>query len=480
LLAGIVLLSRNVAVEHKVELETRATEGRASIALNDQVDAMSPGCGCLDPSFGAHPWYGFGVPSSGFDLDVVTQGTRGLVPGRWALTAMVPALDRINWYGVPDHTVGLRVRVWRGGRSRLVFAGRTAFALLLAHGVVTVDHGARFPYAAVMPGSGGMTEFASARGSRAEFGSAMHIVSAVPGRGSDDAAFDRRRRPTAEDLQRGPMVDVLGPRVTFRSDDAADLEVYAALQPLAGVAGADQVEVTLRTPFALRLIPHPVPRRWREELSGAWRAMVARASREGRTRLLRGLLRGPRFQGRRVTTDPLPPFAVRLRRLSVPDDRTWRRFARFSQRDGSVGSLLSASRFDMFLTTIYQTPPVTTLRQVGVFGRVTHYASSAVRGRLTDGSKSTPIARGQHLVVDSDPGLRAGRYSLTPLISAGSPTAASVIDGRAKVRLDGAPLTRLPVLPWIVGVLGTAFFGLVVTAIVRWMLSEDPDQPPAR
>ena len=164
----------------------------------------------------------------------------------------------------------------------------------------------------------------------------------------------------------------------------------------------------------------------------------------------------------------------------MPDDRTWQRFARFSQHDGSVVSMLSAASSDLFQTTLYQTPPVTTRRQVGVFGRVTHYASSAVRGRLTDGSTSTPIARGQPLVVDSERGLRAGRYSLTPLVSAGPPTAASVVDGKAKVRLDGAPLTRLPVLPWIAGVLGTALFGLVVTAIVRWMLSDDERPPPAR
>jgi hypothetical protein len=474
-IVGIVLLSRSVAVDHKVELAIRATEGRAAVSLDAQANAMSPGCGCLDPSFGAHPWYGFGLPSTSFDLDVLTQGVSGIDPRRWALTALAPGLEPIDWYGGPDHTLDMRVRVRRGGHAQLAFAGRVEFMLMLARGVVTVDHGARFPYAAVMPGAGGLTQFASARGSREEFGSAMRIVSSVPARPSDDVIF--HKRPTVAQLQRGPMIDVLGPRIVFTTDHVRDLDLYAGLERLPRLRDADEVEVTLRTPFALRLIPHPAPRRWLGDLPAAWRMIVARDRREQRPGLRRRLRRGPRIEGRWITADPLPAFAIRMDDLAVPEDRTWRRFARFSGRDGSVASMLSASRWDAFETTIYQTPPVTNLRQVGVFGRVTRYASSAVRGHMTDGSTSTPIARGQRLSVESDPGLRAGRYSLTPLVSAGPPTAASVIDGRAKVRLDGAPLTRLPVLPWIVGVLGTALFGLVVTAIVRWMLSEEP---PAR
>lgn len=469
-LGAIFLLNRFVVVERQVELELRATEGRVEIGLHPDADAMSPGCGCLDPSFGAHPWHGFGLPSTAFDLGVAAPRGTGLVPGVWALTAIVPPLSAADWYGMPDHTVQMRVQVRRDDRRRVLFTGRVTYGVLVLRGEVAVDHGDRFPYVTVIPAAGGTTAFATALGSRPQFGADMAVVSDAPERGDATAIFEEDRSHDPALMQRGPMIDVLGPRVEFTVPRATRLDVYAGLQRIVGIREGDEVRVSLRTPFALRLIPHPAPRPWLHRLEGWWSEMVVpKLLRDGRSRILRN---GPTLHGRFVPTEPTPAFAARMQHVAVPDESAWRRFAAFSRRDGLVSPQLSAHRLDEWQTT-YHTPPVTTLRQVAVFGRVTRLRSAAVRGRATVDQEQTPVARGQELDVQSDDGLQAGRYSLTPLVSAGAPTSPAAIDGRAKVMLDGEPLTKPPVLPWVVGVLGAALLVAAVTTILRWTFSED-------
>ena len=152
----------------------------------------------------------------------------------------------------------------------------------------------------------------------------------------------------------------------------------------------------------------------------------------------------------------------------MPSENDWQRFAERSRNDGLVAGFVTPEGFGIRSTT-YQLPPVSSEQQVGVFGPVTHLESTSLTGDITVGSSESRVARDQRLIVDSTAGVDAGRYRLTPLISAGGPTDVATLSGTAKVRVQGRALTRVPYLPWLIGALGAAIVGLVAEGIIRWV-----------
>ena len=313
LLAGLLAAER-VSVYRSVELRLTADQGDTRIALTDKADnAVSPGCGCMDPSFGSHPWFGFSLPSEGFDLSVAVGQGRSVKDRRWALTAMVPSLEPINWFGDPARPVHMRVTVDRAGARSRIFAARASFAILLSDQSVEVRHGDRYPYAALLPGASGSTRFQSRAGPQPGFGAQLNVASGVPAR---DAATDDELAPGYEPrtdlVQRGPMVDLLGPNVTLRVDDSVDLRLFAGLEEIRGFVAGDAVEVSITTPFALRLISHPAPPDSASELAGAWKRERARLLRDKNPEQA-GV--DARLQSRFKLTDALPAYSVRLRHL---------------------------------------------------------------------------------------------------------------------------------------------------------------------
>lgn len=474
---GLVLLAlafvfRDYSVSKPIELDAFAEPGPTRVLLSgEEQEPMSPGCGCLDPSFGAHEWFGMSLPSTGFDMKVFSAPGEGLDGKRWTLTALSPELAPIDWYESPHHT--LQMRVEAGAPRRVVFDGRTTYALAVLGDGVHVRHGRRYPYAALLPAAGGPVEFDSASSSRPEFGSEMYVRAHAPAREgySSTAEVDSESeyRARTDLTQRGPMVDVLGPVVRIGFSASADTDLYAAYERIEGIRPGEPVVVTLRTPDAIRLFPQPANRVWAEHQARAWTTLEEEAA-EGIDEAREYLKYGPAIIGRLVDEDPTPPYSVHLSQLSVPPPERWRKFAEFSSRDGVVPQMLDNHRADPNDLPAYQLPPVNPDVEVGVFGPLTELESSSMRGRVVTDGKNRAFGRGQTVTIESDQGLATGRYQMTPLVSAGLTTNRANAAGDAKVSIDGDPVNTLPFLPVLLGALAVIVFGLGTEAFLKWGL----------
>lgn len=471
-LVALAFVFRDYSVSKPIEIEATSEPGPTRVVLSDSVQRpMSPGCGCFDPSFGAHEWFGMSLPSTGFDMDVVASSGNDFDGNRWTLTAMSPEMGPIDWYEDPNHTISMRVEA--GAPRRTVFSGRTTYLLGVFDQDVHVRYGRRFPYAALLPAAGSPVEFDSTPGSRPEFGSEMYVKASAPERGgwSEVLKVDSESEYLSRtDLtQRGPMVDVLGPemRIGFSASDDADL--YAGYRRIEGIHRGEPVVVTLRTPFAIRLFPQPARRVWTRYQEQAW-GELKRQAEEGEEEAREHMQHGPTLIGRMVDEDPTPPYALHLRQVTVPSPERWRRFAELSSKDGGVKQMLGNYGVDSEFSTLYQLPPVNPEVEVGVFGPMVELESSAMHGRIVSDGKTRPFGRGQTLEVESEDGLATGRYQMTPLVSAGLTTGRANAAGEAKVSVAGEPVNTLPFLPVLLGALAVIVFGLGTEAFLRWGL----------
>jgi len=432
---------------------------------------MSPGCGCLDPAFSAHEWFGMSLPSTGFDMNVSSAPSEELDGKRWTFTALSPELAPIDWYESPNHTIQMRVEA--GVPRRVLFSGRTTYSLAVLDREVHVRYGSRYPYAALLPAAGAPVEFHSAPNSRPEFGSEMYIDAFAPARKgwTDIAEIDSESeyRARTDLVQRGPMVDVLGPEVRIGFSASADSDLYAGYKRIEGMRPGEPVVVTLKTPYAIRLFPQPANRPWTGYQKRAWQDLEKQAF-EGEEEARRHMRIGPTMVGRLVDEDSTPPYVTHLSRVTVPSRERWSEFAELSSDEGEVRQMLSNHKVDSGFSTLYQLPPVNPEVEVGVFGPMVELESSSMRGRVVTNGQTRAFGRGQTVSIESEDGIATGRYQMTPLVSAGLTTARANVAGDAKVSIDGEPVNTFPFLPVLLGALAVIVFGLGIEAFLRWSL----------
>jgi hypothetical protein len=479
-LCGIVFavgawVAQTYSVTKTVEIAAVAEPGSATVRLNDDVRPMSPGCGCFDPSSGKLDWFGMNLPSTGFSLDTVADTSSGVDGKQWALTAMSPSVQPLDWYADPGHSLYMEVIAEGPDRHEVLYFGRTSHALIVSEEKVRVQYGQPYPYAALLPAAGGSVSFDSEPPVRAGFGTRMGVSAEAPARdslsqsvGQIQAEPDYRQRT---DLTlRGPAVDVLGPRVSISLPAGRRAEIYAGLQPVEGLHRGERTTVVLRTPFAVRLIPHPATSAWHQALPDAWKNLQ---KKEGSGFLDKEstIALGPALQDRYPDTDRLPHYSVHLSDVTVPTPGAWREFARKSTDSGTVAPALSDIESDK-PTYSFQLPPVTETLEVGVFGPLASLDSNSLQGQIFTDGKAVSFGRGQEVDLHSDEGLTTGRYQMTPLVSAGLPTATANVAGDAKVSIDGTPVNRLPFLPYLGIALVVILLGLLVEWIVHWGLSD--------
>lgn len=469
-LVVLAFVFRDYSVNKPVELEATAEPGTTRVLLSgSERRPMSPGCGCLDPAFGAHEWFGMSIPSTGFDMQVLSAPSDQLDGDRWALTALSPDLAPLDWYESPNHTVNMRVEA--GSSRRVLFAGRTTYSLVVLDTQVHVRYGRRFPYAALLPAADGSVEFNSKPYSRPEFGSEMNIRASAPAREGwseiEEIDSEGEYRARTDLTQHGPMVDVLGPVVRIAFSASTDSDLYAGYERIEGMRPGEPVVVTLRTPYAIRLFSLPANRPWTRYQASAWHDIERKASK-GDDEARRHLRFGPAIVGRLVDEDPTPPFSVHLRRIAVPSPQRWGRFAEISSAEGEVVQMLDNHATDLKVSTLYQLPPVNPDLEVGVFGPMTELESSSMRGRLLSDGRAGTFGRGQRVSIESQDGLATGRYQMTPLVSAGLTTGRANAAGEAKVWIDGEPVNTLPFLPLLLGAVILTVFGLGAEAVLKW------------
>lgn len=462
-------IGENFAVEKDVELAISADQGKATVAIAAEKWGVSPGCGCQNPEGGDLNWTGLALPSQGFRLEVTAAPADNVSRGVWQLTAMAPEADVIDWYAGPYATLEMRVTVDRGGRRLRLFDARTTFLLVIGKGPVAVEQDRHFPYAALLPAAGGETTAISHSPVRPGAGGSLDIGSSAPTR--EAVVFTGSDVEKIDATQRGPMIDVLGV-TTFHIERAGDSQIYAGKQLLRGIRADDEVTVRVRSPYSLRLFPSPAPRPWVEAQPTVWRKELAESDAPAQAR--REEWRGPAVTGRNIIDYSLPEFAVHLSDLAVPDERTWSSFATRSAKKVTIRRLIAASPHDEYIHGTFGLPPVSARPEVGVFGKVTHYESDAVRGELIANSNTSRISNGEEVSAHSSDGLDAGKYRFTPLISAGVPTEEATIAGEGKVAVDGDPLTTLDWLRWVVAAIVAGLIGLAVHGIVSWVRSGHP------
>ncbi len=374
-LVVVAFVFRGYGVTKPIELQAISEAGATRVELSDEeLTPMSPGCGCLDPSFGAHEWFGMNLPSSRFDMKLISHSSDALEGKRWGLTALSPELAPIDWFESPNHSLSMRVVAYGGDRRRTLFKGRTTYPLILTEDEVEVDYGKRFPYAALLPGAGGSVEFGSEPGSRPAFGSVMDVRAYAPSRDEipEDLKVESEReyRSHTEVTQRGPMVDVLGPVVHLTVPTSRTLDLFAGYRQIKGFGFSDWITITLRTPYAIRLLPQPATKKWVREHEQAWDE-IRQDARQG-DRLAQGhLFYGPSLVGRTIDDSATPEYALHLNDVTVPSSSAWRKFAWTSSHHGGVKQALSNHELDPQSTVSYQLPPVGRNVEVGIFGPMT-------------------------------------------------------------------------------------------------------------
>lgn len=468
LLAGVAYyIGENVKLEQDVELAVSADQGEATVAIAARKFGVSPGCGCQNPEGGDLDWTGLALPSESFQLGVTAAAADNVAQGVWQLTAMAPDADHIDWYAAPYATLEMRVTVDRGGRNLRLFEDHTTFLQLIGTRPIGVEQDPRFPYAALLPAAGGETTAISRAPVRPGAGGSLDVASSAPSR--EWVTFPRNgyRSDLSNDVtQRGPMIDVIGP-TTFRIERAGGFQIYAGKQLIRGIRPSDEVTVRLRTPYSLRLFPSPAPRPWVKAQPTVWREELTKSEKAAEVR--REERRGPALTGRNIIDYPLPSFTVHLADLSVPDERIWSSFATRSAEKVTIHRMIAASPHDALVHETFGLPPVSARPEVGVFGKVTHYKSDAVRGELVVGSDSSRISDGEKVSMDSSSGLDAGKYRSTPLISAGVPTEEATVAGKGEVAIDGDPRTTLEWLRGVAAAIAAAVIGLAIHALGSWV-----------
>jgi hypothetical protein len=467
LIAGGVaaFVARMIPAEQPVELELRAEQGTSSFTLAAENDAVSPGCGCSKPEVGKQHWQGMSIPSVGFDLDVEAEPSNDIADDLWSLSVFAPWIGPIDWYGMPAHSVWLRVvAVDSQGYRSTLFNGATSHMVIWSDETVSVRQPRAYPYAAILPAEGGTTSFSSYEAPRAQWGAQVDISSTSPARPA--AALDEKySNPHVG--QRGPMVDILGRTVRFTIPYTNRTRIWTALKPLPRIHPGDRVHVAVTTPFALRLVPHPVQNDWQATLAKTESSSPLKQSLGG---LSQGKnIRSPLGQDRLLLKEPLPTYSVRLSQVEAPSQEDWTSFAARSAEDEMIIGMMGDTWVDPLPTgnpwNEYALPPVTTHAQIGVFGRIKKFESTSVGGQAVIGSNSRPIPRGEKLEFISEMGLSAGAYRLTPLVSSGQETARASIFGSAKVWIGGDLASHLDWVPW-------SWFPLLIGAIAGIVLTE--------
>lgn len=404
-LIGLAFFFRNYNVSKPVELQAVAEPGVTRIRLSGlERRPMSPGCGCLDPAFGAHEWFGFSLPSTSFDMRLASKPSPSLDSDQWALTAMSPELAPIDWLESPNHTLYMRVTADGHDHRRVLFAGRTTYALTLVHKKIHINYGRRYPYAALLPAANGLVELDAEPNSRPEFGSAMSVNADAPSRSKLPAASqiksEKEYREHTDLTQRGPMIDILGPVVHLAFSAPRDLDLFAGAKHITGIQPGERVRIALRTPYAIRLFPQPVTRKWRPELDMAWKRVLV-AAKEGDKDAIEHTKFGPTLVGRAIDGSPVPESQLQLTNFFVPPPARWRKFAQISAHHGEVKQMLTNNRSDYPFTTTYELPPVERQVEVGVFGPLASLESSSLRGRVLTDGKVTSFGRGQDVSVEN-------------------------------------------------------------------------------
>jgi hypothetical protein len=473
-LVAVALVFRSFNVTKPIELQAISEAGATRVELSDEeLRPMSPGCGCLDPSFGAHEWFGMNLPSSRFDMKLISHSSDKLEGKRWGLTALSPELAPIDWFESPNHSLAMSAVAYGGDRRRVLFKGRTTYPLILTEDEIEVSYGKRFPYAALLPGAGGAVEFNSEQSSRPEFGSVMDVRAFAPARDEIPASLkfrsEREYRSHTEITQRGPMVDVLGPVVHLTIPTGRNLRLFAGYRPITGFRSSDWITITLRTPYSIRLFPQPATHKWVREHEQTWGEIQQDAS-QGNKRAQRHLHYGPSLVGRTIDGSATPEYAVHLDNIWVPSSSRWHQFAATSSHHGEVSQMLSNHKLDPQLTVTYQLPPVERNVEVGIFGPLTELESSSMRGDLFTDGKDVSLGQGQDISIHSKKGLSTGHDQMTPLVSAGPPTEQANAAGKASVSINGEPVNTLPFVPVLVGAVAIVLLGLAIEAIVKWGL----------
>lgn len=513
---AIFAAGKKVAVERSVEFALTAGEGKTTIALASDLEAISPGCGCIHPVFSERPWYGMSIPSRGFELNV---GAAEGAAERWTLTVTTPDVELVDWTADSFHTQRITVSAVFDDRRKTVFEGRAAHLVMKSRSGITVSQKQKYPYAVVIPASGGVTTFGSRGGVREDCCAVLNVSSQTPPReemvvetetvdqtagdaeieiplnepaSSDEGSPETASQEQAQDVeelssedlsdlleatQRGPLIDVLGPSVQFSTFHEPGNFVYVGRRRVRGLEGADEVHINVRTPYSVRLAAHPTTLEWETDLASSNddRAadLSAQRSADGPASHADAPAIAPEFQSRNSHLNALPEYSVEMSDILVPSAKTWRRFYRESALDKPIKPFLFPSErldLDMDFYTAYGLPPILEYPEVGVFGRVTRLESSALAGQVITGGKVVNVARGEQLTVKSSRGIQAGHLRYTPLVFSGRVDAETRVAGTASARLDGAPLTRAGWLDGLAGAIaaiGVGVAGSFAFALLR-------------
>lgn len=472
-LVAYLVLPQIPGAEH-VEFNVRADQGTTTFSLVPLERAVSPGCGCPHPEFGKEPWQGMSIPSRAFRLNLDWDGSEEIAGQRWSLTAMAPSTGTINWYGEPNRAVQVRVeKPTRYGWWTDLYNGPASYFQLWTDRPLAVRQPWDNPYAALLPAAGGSTTFTSREPARAQWDDSIEVATTAPRSGQADP-LDGVADP--ETGQRGPMIDLLGRTVTFETTFDSETRMWAALREIHGAKPGDKVVIHVTTPFAVRLIPHPVQTDWEEEVT-------RNTSRRRISRFLSssGDAESPAGRARIFLRGSLPPFTLRMRNVKTPADWAWEEFARRSEADETITEMMPKTDLDPLPSEVwdwgYSLPPVTDRPQIGVFGKIEKFQSTSIAGSVVDGSEVRAIPRGQKVKFESEDGLGAGEYDLTPLVSSDQTTSETSIYGDAKVYLDGAVITHPGWMSWgrPAGTILTALLGAVLGVAASWWFGRRRD-----
>lgn len=474
-IAGLVYLALPyLPGSQHVELDLKAGQGTTSFSLAPEKEAVSPGCGCPHPEWGKHRWEGMSVPSMGFHLNVEPQPSDEIEPELWSLTAMAPNTGPIDWYGEPNRAIWIDVEAHKpNGWWRTLFYGATSYFMLWTPEAVTVRQSQKYPYAAVLPAAGGSTTFTSHEPSRTQWSAVVDLSTSVPPRASVDP---ENAQLATEISQRGPMIDVLGPDLTLSTRYSKQSRLWAGQKEIKRAHPGQRVTIRIYTPFAVRLIPHPVPPGWRTEVTDATDRGIMD---------LGGLATTPeesaRGKGRIQLVGALPAYTVQMSHVQPPGS-SWSSFAAHSRTRDLVSDMLGTTSLDPLPSEVwhssYGLPPVTTRPQIGVFGRITNFKSTSVGGTAVIGSNAQAIPRGEELRFDSSYGLEAGHYHFTPLVASGQETAKTSIFGSATIFVGGNLVSHPEWMPLgLISVVATVILGVLLSAgLNRWFgRKEQPD-----
>lgn len=423
-----------------VQLELVSDQGQSSVRLSpDVAKVMSPGCGCKDPRTGRWPWFGMGIPAERFTLDGQMNQDRAFDGRTWQITAMVPPLDYVDWYSGSPHSLEMSAKIVRNGQTVWSHRGRFAYFDVVTDSPIRVSQSPRYPYAALIPAAGGETHFRSRQSPSQNLRGRLTVDTSVPARAFDRNGGNKPRDPLSN--LRGPVIDVIGSTTKLRVRADRQTQLHGGAAPFLNLPfrKGDLLTVTVRTPFALRLIPRPVEKS---------RVGPLRTPDKGSRQRKPQLAETPAWikanaSWRLVSPHRTPAYKISLKDLVVPRESKWRAFFNRSESGKPIHAALQPNDDDLSdgdPRSVYYLPPVLSTPQVGVFGPIVGFESDASRGSISSPSGTTDLLLGQHLSVLSDEGIEAGTYRQSSLISTGTPTDQAVLSGKATVTIDDKQL----------------------------------------